>query len=199
MQATDQSMAVHHSHVSRWGESFGNADLGTEIMANPRLRDRAVQRISDYYGMPHTISQTDQSAEAKMVDLIIADEQRVRRIAGLLELRGVLREVVTPEGYRLLAGIIPHSDIEIACALSSKLPPKSSIGIDNGRFGERVDAAGHAVLSLWAIRLPEFLIQRIAFALGNDTEILKPDEEGRVDAGQACRIMETLSTAEIWT
>ena len=186
MSAFQPARAVHPDHVVAWGEFIGDPILAQRIMANPRLKARAAERVAVHYGIDPHGDLPVRAGILHSVNAVIANRDRMVRVCGLLYLRGILHRTVDRASYQALVNHVPHDELEFAASLIRDLPKRSAVHVDPERIGDRVSSAGEAVLATWYAGLDVSARRLLDFAFGPDAF----GEDATMDAEEAFRIVE---------
>lgn len=170
---------VHEDKVLEWGASLGDSALGLAIYTNPKLKQRAAERMARVFGIadedapsmvPSGTSLLSVTTNSRAQSLVIASflgaQERFATLAGLVRLGGLVRSSVTPEMFQVLSRSIGSEELKLAARISRMFDFESHTQLDIERLGEHIASLGEEAIIAWRSGLNGADRTKIDFALG---------------------------------
>lgn len=176
---------------TKWGETFGSAELAFQLANNDRIFDRMRNRMMQAFGIKI-------DAEMKQEDVWAAkaygaDRQRLATICGLVVHGEYLKKCTSKESFETLSNVFSLEDMKIAVSLHHLHPQESEFSSDISNIGTLIQRSGKSCINVWKAGLEQEIGMRV-YLMENDDE---HDEEisSTVGTGLANKIITAVSIA----
>ncbi len=176
---------------SRWGETFGSAELALQMTGNDRIFERMRGRMLEAFGI-------NLKAELKQEDVWAAqaygtDRNRLARICGMVIHGEFLRTCISKEDFNTIANVFSLEDLKTAVSLNHLHPKQSDFTTDASKIATLIERSGKSCIHAWKSSLEEEIGMRV-YLMESDGE-LEEEITNSIDVGLANSIITAVSIA----